>query len=117
MQLSESARVLRNEMRDARLKAKKKAAKDGDHTAYSNFYSGQGLQVAKSEHNAKITQARQLVRTTREAAKTAQKVTGVGIPEALVEFATAQATLTALTKQKQDLFGTASAFGLSGGEA
>ena len=114
MILSEGARALRKQQHTDRLAAKAQAADDGDWEAYSAYFAGQGLEVAKAEHNAKITRARQLIRETRDILDEA-RVTGNNIPGAIAGVATAKATLVALNAQKQQMFGRPSAFAIGGG--
>lgn len=116
MILSESARAVRVQMYNDRIAAKELAAENGDWESYSAFFASQGIEVAKAEHNAKITQARQLVRATREEIAES-KVTGLNIAAAIAAHNTARITLDVLTKEKQAMFGAVSSAGLSGGAA
>lgn len=111
MIISEAARSIRKQQQTERLAAKAAAAESGDWEGYSLYFSSQGLEVAKAEQNAKITQARQLVRKTKEAVEIA-KITGVDIAAAMTAHATARVTLEAVKQQKQDLFGRSSAFSI-----
>lgn len=115
MILSETARALRVQMYRDRIAAKQAAAESGDWAGYSAYFASQGLEVAKAEHNAKITQARQLVRSTREGIAEA-KVTGVNIAGAISANSMAIVTLDALRTEKETLFGRVTSAGLSGGE-
>lgn len=116
MILSSGARALRKQQQMDRLFAKRAAAESGDYGAYREFYENQGIQKARAAHNAKIAQARQLVRSTRDQLDEA-RVTGAGIQTAMASHATAKATVVALEQEKQAMFGRASAFGISGGDA
>ena len=124
MILSDDARAIRKKLQTDRLAEKAaaaaankgKSADDSDYSSYAAFYAAQGLQVAKAEHNAKITQARGLVRSTADDIKLA-KVTGAGIREAMAAHATARATLKALEDDKRAMFGRSTTAVLSGGGA
>jgi hypothetical protein len=113
---SPEVRKLRKKQQLALLAAKAKAAETGDWAAYSAFFASQGIEQAKSAHNAKITAARGLVRSSKDAIAMAQ-VTGEGIGAAFAAHTTATATLAALRKQKDVLFKPMTSANLTAGAA